>query len=380
MIHFGNKCVSFCESLDAMNDVHIIFLYQTFQLQSVFYGDQSKFGFVSWWRLTADEVPGFKTWRRLNDAISALLAAGLHENVQEGHNVPFFLVEVRKRIFARLYGIDISLATFLGRPPRMSKRFCCINFPLDLDPEAYCIGGEALDRELSNLDANGWNTQGHIRTSAVMRWSIVTAMIREDTLELLLGQNIPDMPQRLGYVICSYVEPTNKHSGLRRNINDAWNNLPRFLAVTSEELWSGRRLRQETESLHLIRLFYLQTVFLIEWAAWRHGVEQSHSLFRPASELLSWVNEALIRREQLPNLGFISLAWRVSISAISISSHTSLTRTGSILRPPSRWGSRPLPPPTRRKNVVQAPRRAIAPTDNGKHLRVDRTHRHPAQP
>lgn len=41
MIHFGNKCVSFCESLDALNDVSIIFLYQTFQLQSVFYGDQS---------------------------------------------------------------------------------------------------------------------------------------------------------------------------------------------------------------------------------------------------------------------------------------------------------------------------------------------------
>lgn len=40
-VHFGNKCAAFCESLDVLNDVHIIFLYQTFQFQSVFYGDQS---------------------------------------------------------------------------------------------------------------------------------------------------------------------------------------------------------------------------------------------------------------------------------------------------------------------------------------------------
>lgn len=40
-IHFGKKCAVFCESLDVLNDIQIIFLYQTFQLQSVFYGDQS---------------------------------------------------------------------------------------------------------------------------------------------------------------------------------------------------------------------------------------------------------------------------------------------------------------------------------------------------
>ena len=60
----------------------------------------------------------------------------------------------------------------------------------------------------------------------------------------------------------------------------------------------------------MTRILYLQSSFLIEWAAWRHGIEHS-SLFRSAMELISSVNDALIRREQLPNLGFISLAWRV---------------------------------------------------------------------
>lgn len=83
----------------------------------------------------------------------------------------------------------------------MSKRFCCINFPLDLDEDASFLTGESLDRELAKLDQNGWNTRGHVRTSAVMRWSIITSMIREDTLELLLGRNAPDIPQRIWYVI-----------------------------------------------------------------------------------------------------------------------------------------------------------------------------------
>jgi hypothetical protein len=42
MIHAANKCASFCETVDTLNDVLIMFLYQIFQLESVFYGDQSK--------------------------------------------------------------------------------------------------------------------------------------------------------------------------------------------------------------------------------------------------------------------------------------------------------------------------------------------------
>jgi hypothetical protein len=36
-------------------------------------------------------------------------------------------------------------------------------------------------------------------------------------------------------------------------------------------------------------------------------------LFANASELLAWVNELLVRREQLFNLSLTSLAWRVCI-------------------------------------------------------------------
>ncbi len=106
-------------------------------------------------------------------------------------------------------------------------------------------------------------------------------------------------------------------SNLRQEILDAWSSLPPFLAVPPEALWHGRHNPEELECLHYIRLLYLHTVFLVEWAAWRHGVEHSISLLDSANGLLSWVNEALVQREQFSRLGFISLAWRVSFFTVA---------------------------------------------------------------
>lgn len=91
----------------------------------------------------------------------------------------------------------MGFAVFLGRPPRLSKRFCFTNMPADVEDHVYGLEQLALERELSNLDQKGWNTLGQIRRSATSRWSMVTAMIREDILEVLLGRNVSNVAQRL---------------------------------------------------------------------------------------------------------------------------------------------------------------------------------------
>lgn len=149
-------------------------------------------------------ILGFKAWRRLNHASSALFADGLHETVKEKEYLPFFLTQLRQQIFARIYGSDISFAVFLGRPPRVSKRFCYTSMPLDIEEDTYSLVGDILDQELAHLDRNGWNTLGQIRKSAVIRWSMITSMIREDALETLLGRNLTNVPQRIGYVSTPY--------------------------------------------------------------------------------------------------------------------------------------------------------------------------------
>jgi hypothetical protein len=137
----------------------------------------------------------------LNHASSALFADGLHETVKERQKLPFFIINLRQQIFARIYGSDISFAVFLGRPPRVSKRFCFTNMPLDVSEDTYYMTGNDLDQELQQLDRAGWNIVGLINRSATIRWSMITSTILEDTLETLLGRGLSDIPQRIMYVI-----------------------------------------------------------------------------------------------------------------------------------------------------------------------------------
>uniref|UniRef100_A0A093XMK4 Uncharacterized protein YbbC n=2 Tax=Talaromyces marneffei PM1 TaxID=1077442 RepID=A0A093XMK4_TALMA len=288
LVHLTNKCVGFCDSLDTLNDITMIFIYESFLLASIFYGDQS----------TRTNDPT----QQLSSVDNALFADGLHETAKEKEYLPFFLTQLRQQIFARIYGSDISFAVFLGRPPRVSKRFCYTSMPLDIEEDTYSLVGEALDQELAHLDRNGWNALGQIRKSAVIRWTMITSMIREDALETLLGRNLTNVLQRIGE--------------LQAKIDHAWKDLPPFLTIPTRDLWLKGRSCHEVDTLHQIRLLYLNTTFLIEWAGSRHGLQDTGALFVNASELLSWVIEALVRREQLSEIGLISLAWRVASCAL----------------------------------------------------------------
>jgi hypothetical protein len=110
----------------------------------------------------------------------------------------------------------------------------------------------------------------------------------------------------------------NSLSELQAKIDHAWKDLPPFLTIPTRDLWLKGRSCHEVDTLHQIRLLYLNTTFLIEWAASRHGLQDTGALFVNASELLSWVIEALVRREQLSEIGLISLAWRVRRSQIML--------------------------------------------------------------
>lgn len=90
--------------------------------------------------------------------------------------------------------------------------------------------------------------------------------------------------------------------------------LPSRMTVASLNVWNNGNSREEVECLHMMRLYYLHTAFLIEWAAWNHASVELDGLFQAATDLLSWVNQALVRRESLPKLGFISLSWRVRMT------------------------------------------------------------------
>ncbi|KAJ5514051.1 Acyl-CoA N-acyltransferase [Penicillium fimorum] len=93
----------------------------------------------------------------------------------------------RRRCFVAAFYMDKMIASFVGRPPLMNGRFCTLAAPLDLSDEVLIAGGDVLRKAISELDSAGWNTQGKLHLVTPTRLRFQLAIIREETLEVVLG-------------------------------------------------------------------------------------------------------------------------------------------------------------------------------------------------
>ena len=138
----------------------------------------------------------YSAWQRTGEVCDAIVAMGLHQGNPRDADTPFWLSEMRRRLFVSAYGRDKAVATFLGRPPRLSYRYCRIELPLDLGDSDILLEGAELDAALSALDVNGWNTGGYFgRTTWLRAWA-QHCRIREDILEIALGSGDDDITLR----------------------------------------------------------------------------------------------------------------------------------------------------------------------------------------
>jgi len=139
--------------------------------------------------------PGYHSWRRIGDVISSTFALGYHENLEAKPDVPPFLTEMRKTASARIYSADKNLAIFLGRPPRMCKRFCHLHLP------SSWIGFETL------AYGHTPNADGDEEIKATYcgdtRWSVICASLKEDIMEMLRDVKDDTYIERATYVFIS---------------------------------------------------------------------------------------------------------------------------------------------------------------------------------
>jgi hypothetical protein len=131
-------------------------------------------------KLTNDK--GYRYWRTLGDTIASIFALGYHEDVESKAGTPVFLGELRKTIFARTYSADKNVSIFLGRPLRMSKRFCHFQIP-------RCSSvGEDSCREETQLGSE-WPSDARMSYAAETRWSAICASVKEEILELMFDRD-----------------------------------------------------------------------------------------------------------------------------------------------------------------------------------------------
>jgi hypothetical protein len=298
MAECSNSCISLCQNIVPPNDVMIWLLYDNLVLSTQLHGDFSCYA-----------------WQRLGDLSAAVFAVGLHRDekapMERSTEVPFFLLQSRKRAFAASYQIDKRLANVFIRPPRIPGVYSDYILPLDLDDNTLFYNGPALERALSNLDAKGWNKDQSIRPVTWIRLRYILSKFREEALGVWLSIPKVDIVQELRDIL--------------QRSNDAWAFIPPHLHY-DESCWQLNLPIPVCVMLLAVFLEHLRTQFLLQRLLCRHWPAAKDALIKVSMQLLSTVMVmtspriqcADIRREAawmlplyaLPSIGVLAIELR----------------------------------------------------------------------
>lgn len=120
-------------------------------------------------RSTSHRPPGFYNYQKRGQLCNALVASNLHQQISVNKDCPFFIAEFRKRLFVIAYENDKYNSAFVGRPPHLTRKYCQIQFPLDLSDAELMSDGLDLEDAIGNLDDDGWNQKGTIQRCTFSR-------------------------------------------------------------------------------------------------------------------------------------------------------------------------------------------------------------------
>ncbi|PYI00709.1 hypothetical protein BO78DRAFT_329353, partial [Aspergillus sclerotiicarbonarius CBS 121057] len=249
MAGMATTCIQLCESGGVLSEPPTWLLFQQTILVSILWGNTDH-----------------RAWKLLGDASTMAFALGLHEPDPADPTVPFFLAELRKRAMAAGYMIDKELAIVLGRPPRLSHRYCDLLLPLDLSYAEMIADEPTRDAALRELDATGWNRQGFLSKGAHPRVGLMIAKLRENVLE------VTSLPRHLH----SFTNPSRELCTSTRQIRST---LPPFLHWTPSN--------STDPSIQSMHLDFLYTEFLLYRVSVKRTGIGSHPLIRIAHETLS---------------------------------------------------------------------------------------------
>ncbi len=110
MFEIGDACLSFCRECETLDDMFLWLLMDHTGVAQALKGNRH-----------------YTTYQLTGELNNAAIAMGLHQGIKTDRETPFFLAEIRKRAMIAAYCIEVSVATFLGRPPRLSYRYCILD-------------------------------------------------------------------------------------------------------------------------------------------------------------------------------------------------------------------------------------------------------------
>lgn len=118
---------------------------------------------------------GYLSWRKLGDVAASLFALGYHQQKPESFgDAPDFLNRLRQTAFCRTYSADKNVSIFLGRPPRIVRKFCHFYLP-SLDPQPS---------QKASRKPPIWSQARGPNFITDSRWAALCGILKEDILDL----------------------------------------------------------------------------------------------------------------------------------------------------------------------------------------------------
>lgn len=193
---YSDRCLDLCLPLDCMNDVQLFLQYENFISHSQVDGDQSEPVPLT---LPTAEVRlrklivllGYLSWRKLGDVAASLFALGHHQQKTESlGGVPAFLGRLRQTAFCRTYSADKNVSIFLGRPPRIIRKFCHFYLPSQ-DPQPP---------QEATRNPPAWSQAKRPDFITDSRWAALCGILKEDILDLYTEENFDERNRQARYV------------------------------------------------------------------------------------------------------------------------------------------------------------------------------------
>ncbi|KAF2149359.1 hypothetical protein K461DRAFT_246077 [Myriangium duriaei CBS 260.36] len=266
-MEIADKCLEIALSLDCLNHLQVVFQYENYINHTIVDGDQS-----------------LNAYNRLGCVISSLFALGYHRQNENEMNGPDFLVELKQAVFARCYSADKNVSIFLGRPPRMSKRYCQFR-PLSQGKSIF------YSRTLSS-----WTETTAFSYMTDTWWAALCSVLKEDIQELSTIED-PGARSRQGATLQAQAEAN-------------WVAFPEHLRLEGQ-LMAFHRHPLQLDFMVSARLNHLHVLYLLRSALANRRPETDVTLVAISAEMVALTVEAILHRQHLINSG-TSLVWKVA--------------------------------------------------------------------
>ncbi|KAJ5547995.1 hypothetical protein N7513_005229 [Penicillium frequentans] len=288
MIMAFDACIktrAFCDQVEQTNDLTLWLLVSVSTLATWCFGDDSS-----------------RAWCLVGDLSSALAALGFHKGFNEKSSSPY-LVELRKRVMALAHQRDKDLATFVGRPPRLSIRYYTMDLPLDL-PDHIIIGPtKQFESARAELDENGWSGNVMVNPVSRLRAVLLLSLTREKVLELSLGPQIPNIAQKAREILSE--------------LTFTWDSIPQ---IQYKQSMCDTMLPSAVWVVLGPRLEYLYTKFLLHKLLITHNEGNRESMIQTSHDILHLALSLMKKHDLIatPNLEWLMVFYAMPCASILI--------------------------------------------------------------